>query len=98
MLKRTLFIASAVLVLGACSGHSGMQSKQAANSNNHGAGYRCQVITVTGSHLPKKVCTTAAQRKAREQASQEMVNRQRAYLQNAQDAAARKQGGSGNGF
>ncbi|MCC2607842.1 hypothetical protein [Planctobacterium marinum] len=44
-------------------------------------GFECKNITVTGSRLPVKQCTTAAQRAAANAAAKDMVNRMQAQGQ-----------------
>jgi len=43
---------------------------QIAKSGN---GYRCEKVKVTGSNIPKKICTTQAQRDEIERRSKEML-------------------------
>lgn len=44
-------------------------------------GFQCKNITVTGSRLPVRQCTTAAQRAAANAAAKDMVNRMQAQGQ-----------------
>lgn len=44
-------------------------------------GFECRSVTVTGSRLPVKQCTTAAQRAAANTAAKDMVNRMQAQGQ-----------------
>lgn len=44
-------------------------------------GFECRNITVTGSRLPVRQCTTAAQRAAANAAAKDMVNRMQAQGQ-----------------
>ncbi|GAB5379445.1 MAG: hypothetical protein Alis3KO_28410 [Aliiglaciecola sp.] len=39
------------------------------------AGYQCKAITVTGSRLPVKQCTTASQREEARKAAKKMVDK-----------------------
>lgn len=66
-MKKLFFIAVASIVLTGCNMSDDDTSKLAKESN----GYKCEQVRVLGSMIPKKVCSTAAQRKEAELRSKE---------------------------
>ncbi|MBO2618428.1 hypothetical protein [Shewanella algae] len=68
-----------VLCLGACSSTNETQQAQADVERNDG--YRCEKVTVTGSRMPIRRCTTQAQREQERQEAEEMLSKGRVLSQ-----------------
>ena len=65
----------AVILLSACgSTNNDVEGETAAVSNARDDGYRCEKITVTGSRLPVRKCSTQAQRDRDVREAQQMLN------------------------
>ena len=63
---KTLLTAILILSTTACSTTSDQLASNDTD-NNDAVGYRCDKAAVTGSSIPKDVCTTAAQREEEKQ-------------------------------
>ena len=66
-MKKLFFVAAASVILTGCNMSDDEAGKVAKETN----GYKCDQQRVLGSMIPKKVCSTAAQRKEAEQRSKE---------------------------
>lgn len=68
-----------VLCLGACS--STDESQQAQADVERSDGYHCEKVTVTGSRMPIRRCTTQAQREQERLEAEEMLRNGRVLSQ-----------------
>ena len=60
---KSLLVTLLVLSISACSNTSDqLASAESTEAKNNKIDYRCEKIAVLGSSIPKKVCSTAAQR------------------------------------
>lgn len=78
-MKRLVVAVAIAMMVAGCAG----TPDSAKADRAHGKGYRCDVIKVTGSHLPTKRCTTTAQREKERKSAEEMLHRQQTYIQKA---------------
>ena len=74
-MKGCVAAAVMVLCLGACS--STDETQQAQAEVDRSDGYRCEKVTVTGSRMPIRRCTTQAQREQERLEAEEMLRKGR---------------------
>jgi len=75
---KTLLVTLLLLSISACSNTSDqLAGADSNNENKNKMDYRCEKIPVLGSSIPKKVCSTAAQRRAAEKLTQETAQQVR---------------------
>ncbi len=60
-MKKILSVA-ALVILSACSSTEEIANNDVDDNSAKGEGYRCEKMSVLGTSIPRKICTTAAQR------------------------------------
>lgn len=71
-MKKIIFCAITVVALSACAGTKEEKVEYTAEQKQQ-VGYECEKVIITGSKMPKKVCTTAAKRLEIQRISQETL-------------------------
>jgi hypothetical protein len=71
-MKEIIFCAITVVALSACAGTKNEKVEYTAEQKQQ-AGYECEKVTITGSKMPRKMCTTAAKRLEIERKAQETL-------------------------